>query len=180
MAQRGRKRGLQERTPPGPKPDPPGWLSFSGRELWDTYSDTLNSLGLLEFLDAVSFGVLCDAIAAWRQMRDEFERDGQYLNSVGENGALQINPLCQMIAQQTKAVLQLAAEFGMTPRGRINLTGSLGCSAVVAENPMEALLREAAAGSTDVISGATAAAPKTASKASKPAKRKPLKRRKKK
>lgn len=145
MATRGRKRGIEVRTPPGPKPEPPSWLTDEGRELWDQYSDTLNALGILERLDAISFGVLCDSIAALLDMRKEFARDGSYTNAVGENGAVQANPLVQLIAQQTKGVITLSSEFGMTPRGRINLTGSLSCDPDAgAVNPMQALLDEVA------------------------------------
>lgn len=154
MAQRGRKKQLVSKTPPGPKPDPPTWLTDDGLELWLQYSDTINALGLLESLDAISFGLLCDAIATLHDMRQTFSRDGCYTHTVGENGALQVNPICQLIAQQTKAVLTLAAEFGMTPRGRVNLTGSLSCNPDPgAVNPMEQLLREVAG------TGVTAATP---------------------
>lgn len=143
MATRGRKRGIEVRTPPGPKPDPPSWLNETARGLWEQYADTLNALGILERLDAISFGILCDSIAALEDMKDEFRRDGSYTNSVGENGAIQANPLVQLIAQQTKGVITLASEFGMTPRGRINLTGSLSCDPDAGQlNPMEALLAE--------------------------------------
>jgi hypothetical protein len=143
VATRGRKKGIEVRTPPGPKPEPPPWLTDEGRELWDQYADTLNALGILERLDAISFGILCDSIAALLDMRQQFQADGQYTNSVGENGAIQANPLVQLIAQQSKGVISLSSEFGMTPRGRINLTGSLSCDPDAgAVNPMEALLAE--------------------------------------
>lgn len=143
MATRGRKRGIEVRTPPGPKPEPPSWLTDEGRELWDEYSDTLNALGILERLDAISFAILCGHIAELTEMQSQFRNDGSYTNAVGENGAIQANPLVQLIAQQAKAVITLASEFGMTPRGRINLTGSLSCDPDAGQvNPMEALLAE--------------------------------------
>lgn len=164
MAARGRKRQIEARTPPGPKPSKPDSLSWMGQEIWDKYGDTLNALGLLEVLDAIAFGLLCDAIATLHDMRDEFARDGSFTNVCGENGALQANPLVTMIAQQTKGVLQLAAEFGMTPRGRINLTGSLSCNPDAgAVNPMEALLKEVTASGQP--SASSAVAPQTETKA---------------
>lgn len=171
MAARGRKRTIEKRTPPGPKPPKPDSLSWMGQEIWEKYSDTLNSLGLLEVLDAIAFGLLCDSIATLKDMRDKLQ-PGDFVNVCGEHGALQANPLVTMIAQQTKGVLSLAAEFGMTPRGRITLTGSLSCNPDGgAVNPMEALLKEVM-GSTAPQSGVAAATPKTESVATKkPAKR---------
>jgi P27 family predicted phage terminase small subunit len=175
MAQRGRKRQLESKTPPGPKPEPPDWISQDGRELWDKYSDTINSLGLLECLDAITFSLLCDSIATLQDMRDEFARDGDYVNICGAHGALQANPLVTMIAQQVKGVLALASEFGMTPRGRVNLTGSLSCNPdAAALNPMEQLLREVT-GSAGTQTGAPAATPKTppSGQTKRPAKKRP-------
>lgn len=166
MAARGRKRQIEAKTPPGPKPPKPDSLSWMGQEIWDKYSDTLNSLGILEVLDAIAFGLLCDSIATLHDMRQQLQ-PGDFVNVCGENGALQANPLVTMIAQQTKAVLTLAAEFGMTPRGRITLTGSLSCTPDAgAVNPMEALLREVT-GSTVPQNGVPAAESKASDKVPK-------------
>ena len=177
MAARGRKRQLDSKTPPGPKPDPPNFLDDVGLDLWAKYSDTINQLGLLESLDAVSFAMLCGSIATLIDMQTQFARDGSYTNQVGENGAMQANPLCQLISQQTKTVLALASEFGMTPRGRITLTGSLTCSPEAVVNPMEELLKEVAAGSQHIQDTAKANVPKRGTKAKKKAPTKGTKKR---
>ena len=184
MAARGRKRQLTSKTPPGPKPAMPDWIvDYSAVAIWRDYSETIHSLGLLESLDAISFGLLCDGIAALMDMRATFARDGSYTNGVGENGAVQVNPLCQLIAQQTKGVLCLAAEFGMTPRGRVALTGSLSCNPDPgAINPMEQLLREVTSTPAKTPQAETAAAADVATRKratkNKPAKNKPPQRKK--
>ncbi len=143
MAARGRKKELSSKTPPGPKPEPPDFMTDPGRAHWEKYSDTINQLGLLESIDDYSFAMLCDAMATLEDMRRQFAKAGDYTNQVGDNGALQANPICQLIAQQSKAVLAMASEFGMTPRGRINLTGSLSVNPdAAALDPMEAMLRQ--------------------------------------
>lgn len=143
MAARGRKKELSSKTPPGPKPEPPDFMTDCGRSHWEKYSDTINQLGLLESIDDYSFAMLCDAMATLEDMRRQFAQDGAYTNQVGDNGALQVNPICQLIGSQSKAVLTMASEFGMTPRGRINLTGSLSVNPdAAALDPMEAMLRQ--------------------------------------
>lgn len=143
MAVRGRKPGVQKRTPPGPPPQRPDNLTDEAAELWERYAETINALGLLESLDGVAFALLVESIATLDDMRKQFARDGEYTNVCGENGALQANPLVNMIAQQTKGILSLCAEFGMTPRGRVALTGSLSCTPEADDvDPMEALMRE--------------------------------------
>ena len=187
MASRGRKRTIDARTPPGPMPSMPDWITDPAAVLiWQQHSDVVHNLGLLESLDAIGFALLCDSIATLIDMRDQFSRDGAYTNSVGENGALQVNPLCQLIAQQVKGVLSLAAEYGMTPRGRVSLTGSLSVNPDAGKiNPMEQLLQELTSDNPAAGPGAPATAtaerktrarkrqakPKAAAK--RPAKRKP-------
>jgi P27 family predicted phage terminase small subunit len=176
MAARGRKRNVDTKTPPGPKPDPPAWLDDAARTLWDKYSDTINRLGLLESLDDLSFALLCGSISTLFDMQEQFTRNPDYTNLVGKNGALQVNPLCQLIAQQTKAVLTLAAEFGMTPRGRINLTGSLSCSPETIVDPMEELLKELA-NTSATITKPLKEVPKKGTKAAKKVPKKGTKKR---
>lgn len=191
MAARGRKRTIDARTPPGPMPPMPDWITDPAAiAIWQQHSDVVHNLGLLESLDAIGFALLCDSIATLMDMRDQFSQDGAYTNSVGENGALQVNPLCQLIAQQVKGVLSLAAEFGMTPRGRVSLTGSLSVNPDAGKiNPMEQLLQELTEDNPASVPAAPATAtaeptrkrqakpkagPKAKPKAAKrPAKRKP-------
>lgn len=148
MATRGRKPDLKPNAvPPGQCPEPPDWLDNNeALGLWREYAATINALGLLERLDSIAFATLCNAFATLQEMKRKFARDPDYTLVVGENGAVQQNPLCQMIAQQVKGVLQLLAEFGMTPVSRKRLTGSTSCEPAGArKNPMEALMEEAQA-----------------------------------
>lgn len=140
---RGRKPKPQAgRDGPGALPDMPDFVCTEvGRRFWDTYAAPLNKLGLLEFLDATAFAILCESFATLDDMRGSFS--GEYTHIVGTNGALQTNPLVTEIRNQTKAVLALLEHFGLTPVGRQKLTGST--SATPADpnaDPMAALANE--------------------------------------
>lgn len=125
-------------------PVPDFVTSEIGRKFWHEYGPRINALGLLEVLDAPAFAMLCEAFAALKDMRDEFDANPEYTNPVGENGALQPNPMLALISKQMKGVLELLSEFGMTPVARQKLTGST--SATPADpnaDPMAALAQQA-------------------------------------
>lgn len=115
-----------------------------GRKFWDEYGPRVNALGLLEVLDAPAFAMLCEAFAALKDMRDEFDANPEFTSHVGENGAQQPNPLLALISKQMKGVLELLSEFGMTPVARQKLTGSTSATPVDPNaDPMAALAKQA-------------------------------------
>ena len=109
-------------------------------EFWRTYGPPCNRLGLLESLDAPAYGMLSETFSLLQQLRDAFAEDGRLTIAIGENGAEQPNPLLGEIAKQTKAILALLSEFGMTPVSRQKLTGSTSAEPVDPNaDPMAAL-----------------------------------------
>ncbi len=145
-------------------PDPPEWMtSDRATQLWNQYGPTLNKLGLLETLDAVGFSMLCESIDAYILASDQLSADDLVL-TVGEFGAQQQNPLVAIVRQQSKAVRELLSEFGMTPTGRIRLTGSTSAEPVETQalDPLEELARRMGASIADPIKPVTPAKRKRA------------------
>lgn len=171
MAKRGPKTAPERTIKPGPLPDPPAFLdNAEALKLWHQYAPALNRLGLLETLDALAFAMLCDAVVAYREARDQLEPHNLVVH-VGEHGAEQQNPLVSIIRQQSKAVREFLCEFGMTPGSRTSLTGSTSATPRGAElDPLEQLMA-----SMGEAQPAAAAAP---AKPSTPRKRKAKKTRK--
>lgn len=143
MGKRGPKTQPNALPEPGPLPDPPEWLEDSvSLQHWHKYGPILNRLGLLESLDAVAFGMLCDAIACFLSARDQLPAD-ELVVYVGENGAAAQNPLVSIIRQQAKAIKDLLSEFGMTPSSRTGLTGSTSVERTAKElDPLEELAKQ--------------------------------------
>jgi len=142
MATRGPKPKQKSTIAPGPMPDPPEWMQENDRamRLWTEYGPTLNKLGLLETLDAVGFSLLCEAIDTYLLVRDQLSEQ-ELLIEVGEHGSPMQNPLVAIVRQQTKAIRELLIEYGMTPTGRIRLTGSTSVQPVevAGMDPLEML-----------------------------------------
>jgi P27 family predicted phage terminase small subunit len=130
---------------PGRCPEPPEWTAGSPEtlELWNTYAPILNRLGLLETLDQLAFGMLCDAVAGYLRIRDELQAE-QLVLLIGDNGYPTPNPLAALMRGQTKAVRELLSDFGMTPSSRSSLTGSTSVEPRAADeaDPLAALLDE--------------------------------------
>jgi P27 family predicted phage terminase small subunit len=124
-------------------PEKPDWLtSPRALQLWHTYGPVLNQLGLLESLDAVGFSMLCAGIDAYLQAAAELAEQ-ELVVLVGEMQCAQQNPLVAIVRSQAKAVRELLVEFGMTPTGRVRLTGSTSVQPVdmQAVDPLEELAK---------------------------------------
>lgn len=155
-------------------PDPPEWVrdSETALQLWHEHAPTLNSLGLLEKLDAVAFAMLCDAIAGYLRIRDELGSE-QLVLFAGESGYPTPNPLCALMRGQTKAVRELLSDFGMTPSSRSSLTGSTSIEPRTGEeiDPISELIKALA-----IPPAASSAPRKSAKKRPKKPTKKPAKR----
>ena len=168
MATRGPKPKSKNAIAPGPMPDPPEWMdSPRSLQLWHQYGPTLNRLGLLESLDAVGFSMLCDAIDFWLSASDQLSRE-ELVVPAGESSS-QPNPLVAIVRSQSKAIRELLTEFGMTPTGRVRLTGSTSVQPVEVKalDPLEELAKRMNAG----VPPAVAEKPTTPARRKKAAKK---------
>lgn len=148
MATRGPKPKSKNAIAPGPMPDPPDWMtSERSLQLWHQYGPTLNKLGLLESLDAIGFSMLCEGIDFWLETSDKLSTQ-DLVEHVGESGSPVPNPLVAMVRAQAKAIQNLLTEFGMTPTGRVRLTGSTSVQPVEVQamDPLEELAKRMNAG----------------------------------
>jgi len=98
---------------------------------------------LLESLDAVAFGMLCDAYGGYLRIREELACEQLVLLS-GDSNYPTANPLCALMRSQTKGLRELLSDFGLTPASRTSLTGST--SATPAEqadaDPLSTLIEQ--------------------------------------
>lgn len=164
MAPRGPKPKSKNAIAPGPMPDPPDWMdSPRALELWHQYGPILNRLGLCESLDAIGFSMLCEAIDFYLTASNKLSCDN-LVEYVGEWQSPVQNPLVAIVRQQSKAIRELLVEFGMTPTGRVRLTGSTSVQPVdvAGMDPLEELAKRMNAGGTQA----------TAEKPTTPARRK--------
>ena len=152
MAPRGPKPKSKNAIAPGPMPDPPDWMTAPrALELWHKYGPILNKLGLCESLDAIGFSMLCEAIDFYLTVSDKLSCEN-LVEYVGESQSPVQNPLVSIVRQQTKAIRELLIEFGMTPTGRVRLTGSTSVQPVEVAglDPLEELAKRMNAGSPPV------------------------------
>ena len=138
----------------------------AGQRFWEEFGPACNALGLLESLDVIAYGVLCESFATLEDMRTAFDQAPWFTQAVGTNGAEQPNPLLTEIRNQVKGILNLLAEFGMTPAARQKLTGSTSATPADPHSDPMAVLFDQANDSGDIPSQPDAPTP------TKPTKRK--------
>lgn len=132
------KRPLIERSPRAGSgvPTCPDWLDDYARTEWRRVVPELAAAGLLTKLDRSVLAAYCATWSAYRQALEEVAREGQ--TGVSTFGNRIIDPAAHLVAQHRKALRELAAELGMSPRAR----GAIKVPAAqVAEDEFDAFLR---------------------------------------
>ena len=82
----------------------------------------MHKLNLLTILDLGPFSVYCAAYATWRQAENALAREGA-LTVATAKGHQRVNPLVRISSQAMNDMLRYGAAFGLTPSGRLPLSG---------------------------------------------------------
>jgi len=115
------------RVPPEPQradvcPEPPEKLSDGAREEWRAVAPELHRLGLLTVLDVGPFAAYCSAMAHWRTAEEAIERLDSL--TITTKSGQRVNPLVRIASQAANDALKFGAQFGLTPAGRLRLSGT--------------------------------------------------------
>ena len=92
------------------------------REAWLELAPELHRLHLLTILDVGPFSVYCVAYATWRRAEDALARESALTMATAE-GHQRVNPLVRIRSQAMNDMLRYGAAFGLTPSGRLRLSG---------------------------------------------------------
>ncbi|WMT76059.1 phage terminase small subunit P27 family [Bradyrhizobium sp. Ash2021] len=122
------------RSPPQPAcpeecPPPPRHLNAYAKEEWQNIAPELHRLNLLTVLDIGPLSAYCSAAAQLRQAEEAIEemakRDprGHALTIKGSAGSQVTNPLLRIASQAMNDMQRIGAQFGLTPTGRLRLSG---------------------------------------------------------
>jgi P27 family predicted phage terminase small subunit len=115
------------RVPPEPArakdcSPPPRHLHGYAREAWLELAPELHRLNLLTTLDLGPFSVYCAAYATWRQAEEVLAYEGTLTIETAE-GHHRVHPLVRINSQAMNDMLRYGAAFGLTPAGRLWLSG---------------------------------------------------------
>jgi P27 family predicted phage terminase small subunit len=125
-AKRAIRGGFRPPRPPDP-PEPPEFLSAAERAEWERVAPELWRLGVLTELDISTFAVYCWAAATWatavKALNEVAARDPVMhgLLVKGADGPT-TNPLIRVARQASETMLEVAAQFGMTPAARARIS----------------------------------------------------------
>ena len=97
-------------------PECPDWLEEEAQAEWSRLSGTLFEMGILTDLDVAPFAAYCQAYARWREAEEFISQHGSIVKT--KTGYWQQVPQVSIAHTNQKAMLQAAAEFGLTPSAR--------------------------------------------------------------
>ncbi len=105
------KAGMSEKPP---------WLTGEAAAEWDRVTEQLSHSGLLRTVDRAALCIYCKAWARWVDAEQKVEALGLVVRSPRQ-GTPQQNPYVRIANAAMAQVIQLTAEFGMTPASRTRL-----------------------------------------------------------
>lgn len=125
----GEREDRVNRSAPKParsRPVFPAHLDAYGREAWEDLIPQLEQLGILTEADGHALALYCATYSRWRTARDEIAATG--VTAYTGQGSIKGNPACTVAAQAERMLVQLLAEFGLTPSSRGRLSSAQGQS----------------------------------------------------
>lgn len=105
---------------PGGRPTRPRWLHGTGRRVWNRLEPELVRLGIATKVDGEALGTFCQAVADFGWCVRKLQREGRVVED--HHGTLRAHPAVGIQAKAAQLLRLLAAEFGLTPSGRVRLS----------------------------------------------------------
>jgi P27 family predicted phage terminase small subunit len=116
--------------PAAEAPAPPDHLDTLGREAWQRLAPQLAAMGLLTELEGEALSLYCVTYSRWRLALEELHSIGISVET--GQGSLKPNPAAAVVAESSRLMASLLAEFGLTPASRSRV-------AAASEPPVDAL-----------------------------------------
>lgn len=101
------------------KPRCPAWLSKDAKAQWKKISKDLYEAGLLRNVDGDALAAYCNAYALWKEATLVVQEKGILIK--GKKGIPYQNPALGVANIQSREMVKLLKEFGMTPVSRARL-----------------------------------------------------------
>jgi len=109
-------------------PDAPDLLSTIGAEEWYKVTSQLFNLKMLHHIDLRLIESYCNEMALYIECESELRKNGRvdiFKNTNGDIIRSQANPYVKMKNDALNNALKLAAQFGLTPVARANISAPL-------------------------------------------------------
>ena len=94
----------------------PDWLDDVAKAEWANVCKSLFDAGVLKRVDAAALAAYCQSYARWAEAEQRVQESGQVIYSDKGNGYM--SPWLTAAQAAQKQMVELAAQFGMTPSGR--------------------------------------------------------------
>ena len=117
-------------------PTCPEWLEEEAKAEWNRLCKPMFDMGILTELDMSAFAAYCQSYARWKEAEEFISKHGSIVKT--KSGYWQQVPQVSISHQNQKAMMQAAAEFGLTPSARSRLIA--GSTKAEEADEMERLL----------------------------------------
>ena len=104
------------KVPPG-DPEPPSWLSYAGREFWNSTLAMLRDVpGLVSRVDGIALASFAQALADYTHARAMVAEEG--ITVAGSTGSTVLNPSVRAMELAWARVQKGVSQFGLSPSDR--------------------------------------------------------------
>jgi P27 family predicted phage terminase small subunit len=94
-------------------PDPPEYLSQTGRDVYYGTAGDLQEYGILNRINFTIFVMYCTQVAIYYDAIENIHKTGVIIQDAG--GGPRINPYVKIANDSLAALMRVACEFGLTP-----------------------------------------------------------------
>ncbi len=104
---------------PVERPEPPADLSPEARAIWDRLCDHTEYLGVLSRVDGLALFLMVQSCMMYRRAMDIVREMGITYERQTPRGPVRVtNPAVNIVDRTHKQILEMANQFGLTPRSR--------------------------------------------------------------
>ena len=103
----------------GKRPPCPSWLSREGKAEWKRIVPKLEELGIIDEVDRASLATYCETWNQFYRAIKPIRKEGETFKTPA--GYIQQHPAVAILNASRQALIKYAAQFGLTPSGRVGL-----------------------------------------------------------
>lgn len=113
-----------------PSMEPPEWLNEDGLVVWDRIAPRLQSMKILQHIDADTFGRYCQNFGRWVRLQKRLDKEGETYESETAHGKyIKANPAFMMASRLDRELMMQEQNFALNPADRQRLFAARAAAA---------------------------------------------------
>lgn len=113
-----------------PSMAPPEWLNEDGLVVWDRIAPRLQSMKILQHIDADTFGRYCQNFGRWVRLQKRLDKEGETYEADTAHGKyIKANPAFMMASRLDRELMMQEQNFALNPADRQRLFAARAAAA---------------------------------------------------